>query len=93
MELTTGLNERSIYRHLKPGTNNKNRGRPKINLDEFDLLSISRKIHQFYQKKEFPTLDKLHIVLKNDINFKGSKSKLLKVLKRLGFKYKQKRWS
>ena len=90
MELATGLNERSLYRHLKPGTNNKNRGRPEINLDEFDLLSISRKIHQFYLKKEFPTLDKLHIVLKNDINFKGSKSKLLKVMKRLEFKYKQK---
>ena len=93
MELATGINERSICRHLKPGTDKKNRGRPEINLDEFDLRAISRKIHQFYQRKEFPTLDKLHVLLKNDMDFKGSKSKLFKVLtwlKRLGFKYKQK---
>ena len=78
MELATGMNERSIHRHQKLSTtNSKNRGRPKINLDEFDLRAISRKIHQFHQK-EFQTLDKLHVVLRDDTNVKGYKSKLLK---------------
>jgi hypothetical protein len=90
MELATGMNQRTICRCLKPNTYHKKRGRPEINIDEFDLQAISRKIHQFYQNKEFPTLDKLHAVLKDEINFKASKSKLLKVLKRLGYKYKQK---
>lgn len=72
-------------------TPGKRRPRPKkINLDGFDLCAIRHKILQFYTvKKELPTLNKLRAVLKEDIDFEGSRATLHRILKSIGFKYKR----
>ena len=59
-------------------------------LDDFDLCAIRNKIHEFYTvRKELPTLEKLHKVLKEDIRFSGSKSFLRKQVRKLGFRWRR----
>lgn len=62
----------------------------KIEVDEFDLGVVRRKIHEFYSmKKEIPTLQKLLLVLQEEIDFKGSRETLRKILRKIGFRYKK----
>ena len=61
----------------------------KVDIDDFDQQAIIRKIHQFYQRREFPTLDKLLKVVREDLNFTGGRTTLWKCLKTLGFKFKK----
>lgn len=72
-------------------TPGKSRPQPKkINLDDFDLCAIRQKIHAFYVvKKELPTVNKLVMELKEDINFQGSNTTMRRILKRLGFRFKR----
>ncbi|VVD05188.1 unnamed protein product [Leptidea sinapis] len=59
-----------------PGKKRK-RTKYKIEVDNFDLGVIRRKIHEFYSmRKEIPTLAKLLNVLQEDIDFKGSRETL-----------------
>ena len=47
-------------------------------VDDFDKCAIRTKVHQFYTvRRQLPTLQKLHDVLVEDINFAAGKSKLL----------------
>ncbi|XP_063623022.1 uncharacterized protein LOC134795119 [Cydia splendana] len=62
----------------------------KIDLDDFDLCVIRRKIHEFYSvKKEIPTIKKLWTVLKVDINFPGGRESLRLLLHKMGYKFKK----
>ena len=57
------------------------------NLDEFDIAVIRRKIHSMYEAGNIPTLDKLLPEVKESTNFKGSRTSLWRILKKMGFKY------
>ena len=60
-----------------------------IALDEYDVAAIHKKIHQFYERKEYPTLDSLLGVLKAKELFKGGRTTLWKVVHEMGFHYKK----
>ncbi|RVE50547.1 hypothetical protein evm_004774 [Chilo suppressalis] len=98
----TGVSVKTVSRITKEGktamaTSNKivtpGKSRPqakKIDLDDFDLCCIRQKIHFFYVvKKELPTVNKLRLELKRDINFQGSNTTLRRILKLLGFRFKR----
>ncbi|XP_063897313.1 uncharacterized protein LOC135118660 [Helicoverpa armigera] len=62
----------------------------KIEIDDFDLGVIRRKVHEFYTiKKEIPTIPKLLNILRQEINFTASRETLRKVLRKIGFRYKK----
>lgn len=62
----------------------------KIDLDDMDLCAIRQKIHFFYVvKKELPTVNKLRLELKRDMDFQGSNTTLRRILKRIGFRFKR----
>lgn len=66
------------------------RTKGKIEVDEYDLQVIRRKIHEFYAfKKEVPTINKLLQILKEEINFKGSRETLRKILRKNGFQFRK----
>lgn len=59
-------------------------------MNEYDLSVIQRKIHEFYTyKKEVPTINKLLHILKDEINFKGSRETLRKILRKHGFQFRK----
>lgn len=90
MQLATGIEQTKIRRILKKSGKSVSRNASnKINLDDFDRKAILRKVHDFYRRKEFPTLDKLLIVVKQDLNFCGGRTSLWRVLKSMGFKFKK----
>ncbi|KAJ0183682.1 hypothetical protein K1T71_000105 [Dendrolimus kikuchii] len=81
----TGVSEKTVTRVTKEGaiatSTSKvivapGKSRPhtkKFDLDGFDLYAIRQKIHSFYVvRKELPTLAKLRVALREDINFQGS---------------------
>lgn len=57
-------------------------------LDAFQTNAIRCHVYAYFQRKEYPTVKKLHVSLAESDLFHGSKSSLNTVLKRLGFKYK-----
>lgn len=66
------------------------RRNPASDVDDFDKGVIKRCIHNFhFTEKELPTLEKLRAKLHQDINFKGSKTSLGRLIKRIGFKWKK----
>lgn len=94
----TGVGERFVRKLVKEkeqadetgtkiSTPGKKRLRGRIEVDEFDLGVIRRKIHEFYSmKKKIPTLQKLLLVLQEEIDFKGSRETLRKILRKIGFR-------
>ena len=52
--------------------------RERVDVDAFDTDAIRRTVHKFYEKKEYPTLDKLLQVLKKML-FKGGRISLWKL--------------
>lgn len=68
----------------------RQRIKPVTGIDNFDKGIIRRCIHNFHiTEKELPTIDKLHVKLRSDINFQGSEKSLRSIIKELGFKWKQ----
>ncbi|CAG9138127.1 unnamed protein product [Plutella xylostella] len=66
------------------------RTKGKIEVNDYDLSVIQRKIHEFYTfKKEVPTINKLLHILKEEINFKGSRETLRKILRKHGFQFRK----
>ena len=63
--------------------------RVQIVLDEYDVAAIRKEIHQFYERREYPTLDGLLGVLKAKEFFKGGHTTLWKVVCEMGFRYKK----
>ena len=47
--------------------------REHVDVDAFDTDGIHRTVYEFYDKKEYPTLDKLWQVLKDKMLFKGGR--------------------
>ncbi|XP_068617514.1 uncharacterized protein [Battus philenor] len=75
---------------LKKTPKKRVRTKGKIEVDEYDLQVIRRKIHEFYAfKKEVPTINKLLQILKEEINFKGSRETLRKILRKNGFQFRK----
>ncbi|KOB67406.1 Uncharacterized protein OBRU01_19403 [Operophtera brumata] len=71
-----------------PGKNIK--GRPKKQLDNFDLCAIRQNVKFFYTvRKQVPTLRNLLPVVREDLGYDGSREHLRKILIALGFKYKR----
>lgn len=58
-----------------------------INVDDFDCEAIPRTVHQMYEEKEYPTLDKLLVRIRDKGIFSGGRTTLFLLLKRMGFKY------
>ena len=63
--------------------------RKKINPDSFDREAIRRTIHAFYERNEYPTLDSVLEQVKEKEIFRGGRSTLYKLLREMGFKYRQ----
>ena len=57
-------------------------------LDDFDLGVIRRLIHQFYLRNESPTLNKILKELNEKMDFPYGRSRLHKLLKKMGFSFK-----
>ncbi|KAJ0183959.1 hypothetical protein K1T71_000382 [Dendrolimus kikuchii] len=75
---------------LKKTPKKRVRTKGKIEVDQYDLQVIRRKIHEFYAfKKEVPTINKLLQILKEEINFKGSRETLRKILRKNGFQFRK----
>ncbi|KAF9410075.1 hypothetical protein HW555_010737 [Spodoptera exigua] len=71
-----------------PGKHRK--GRPRKDLDDFDLCAIRQKVHFFYTvKKQVPTLRNYLPVVREDLGYDGSREHLRKILHSLGFSYKK----
>lgn len=73
-------------------TPNKKRDpkKPVTELDSFDVCVVRRVIHNFYKtEKCVPTVEKIRQKLQEDINFKGGKTSLRKILRQLGFRWKK----
>lgn len=95
----TGISESSLRRILKEDKNcrqagtsfstpNKIRRRKSVksDLDNFDVAVVRRTVNDFHrQHGERPTLKSLLRVLRENIDFKGSKWALSKILKKIGF--------
>ena len=63
--------------------------RVQVRLDEHDVAAIRKEVHGFYERKEYPTLDKLLGVVKAKKVFDGSRTTLWKVLQEMGFRHKK----
>ena len=63
--------------------------RKRIVVNNFDLEGIRRAVREFYSGKKYPTLESLLALLKEKGLFDGERITLWKVLRKLGFKYKQ----
>jgi hypothetical protein len=99
----TGVSVSSIKRILKEektctqscsqfSTPNKKRirKRPKTDIDDFDICVVRRTVNEFHLTNgERPTITSVLGVLKERINFVGGKWALLKILKRLGFRWRK----
>ena len=57
-----------------------------MNVDSFDNEAICHTVHAFYDRTEYPTLDKLLHVLKE---IKGGCISLWKLVRKIGFRYKK----
>lgn len=98
----SGISERTVTQITQEGnkveastskivTPGKNRNRESfVEIDDFDKCTIRHMIHSFYVvKKEIPTVHKLWLALKTDIDFKYSKTTLRRILRSMGYKYKK----
>ena len=63
--------------------------RKKIIVNDFDMEGIRCTVHEFYQEKKYPTLESLLVVVKEKGLFDGERITLWKLLRKLGFRYKQ----
>ncbi|XP_072930356.1 uncharacterized protein [Epargyreus clarus] len=99
----TGVSERFVYKlmnekkkaeesNVKLSTPGKNRERKtgKLDIDDFDIGVIRRKIHEFYSfRKEIPTIPKLLNILREEIDFSAKRETLRKLLHKIGFRFKK----
>ena len=64
--------------------------RVRINPDDFDREIIRRVVHDFYVRKEYPTLAAVLEKVKEVCGFPGGRYCLWRVLREMGFNYKKK---
>ncbi|XP_075974910.1 uncharacterized protein LOC142975748 [Anticarsia gemmatalis] len=66
------------------------RKKPVTDMDNFDLGVVKRCIHNFHTSNEgFPTIRKLQMKLRSEINFQGSTKSLSRIIKKQGFRSKR----
>ena len=65
------------------------KSRVQIQLDDFNVEAIRRIVHEFYTRKEYPTLESLLSLLKTRQLFSGGRTTLWLVLREMGFRYKK----
>lgn len=65
----------------------KNKKKASVKLDNFDKDVIRRTVHDFYLRKENPTLDKLLVALRDSIDFEFGRTTLSFILHDLGFEF------
>ena len=65
------------------------KSRVQVLLDDFNVEAIRRIVHEFYTKKEYPTLDNLLSVVKSRDVFTGGRTTLWQVLREMGFRYRK----
>ena len=58
-----------------------------INVDDFDRAAIRRTVHRMYEQKEYPTLNRLLAKVRASGVFRGGRTTLFLLLKRMGFRY------
>ena len=63
--------------------------RKKIIVDDFDMEGIWHNVHEFYREKKYPMLVSLLVVVKEKYLFDGEQITPWKLLRKLGFRYKQ----
>ena len=78
--------EGDVHSHVKKGKKSGS-GPARQETDKFQEGVIRCRIHRFYTDRELPTMDKLILALKQDIDYSYSKQTLLKTVKKMGFKY------
>ncbi|XP_049868104.1 uncharacterized protein LOC126375422 [Pectinophora gossypiella] len=63
----------------------------RVPIDNFDICAIGNIVNSIYDvRKEVPTLNKILASAKKDLNFKGSKTTLRRILKnKLGYRFKK----
>ena len=66
-----------------------NVSRIRINVDSFDKLDFRRIINDFYEK-EYPSLDKILVKVKEQCEFPIGKFRLWRILRDMGYSYKKK---
>lgn len=79
---STDIKFRSPRKHYK-------RDKPVTDLNDFDSEVVKMVIHSIYDKGEFPTSAKILAALREKTDYRGSKSSLKIILKKLNFKYKR----
>lgn len=98
----TGLSESTIKRIKRDGlkaeaTNTKMAGpkkkrvrKCKVQLDYYQLCALRGIVNGYFQRKEIPTLSKILLAAKNELNYRGGKESLrLILLNKLGIKFKK----
>ena len=65
------------------------KSRVQIQLDDFNVEAIRRTVHEFYTRKEYPTLESLLATVKSRGIFSGGRTTLRLVLREMGFRYKR----
>ena len=97
----TAIPERTISRICKEGKESeancgkaifvkRKKTRPKTvtDLDDFDKSVLRRTVLEFYSKGEVPSLDLIKDAMIEKIGFKGSRDSLHRVLREIGFRYR-----
>ncbi|KAK4324273.1 hypothetical protein Pmani_005113 [Petrolisthes manimaculis] len=94
----TGISVRSLHRFKREAKEGcissppkkRMRKSPVLSIDTFEEECIRRVITSFYERGEIPTLKNiLEQVKEAPISFKGQKSSLYKLMKKLGFRFKK----
>ncbi|CAG9134593.1 unnamed protein product [Plutella xylostella] len=67
----------------------RKKSKPVTGIDSFDADAIRNHIYGYYSRKEYPTVSKLLVSLKEAGLFTGSATSLVTVMKQIGFEYKR----
>ena len=62
--------------------------RVRVVLDDFNMAAICKEVHEFYDRKEYPTLDSLLSVSKGKSLFEGGCTTLWKELRKMGLTFR-----
>ena len=63
--------------------------RKRIMLDDFDVETLRRLVHNFYLEKKFLMLDSVLVAAKEKGIYEGERVTLWKLLRKMGFKHKK----
>jgi len=88
-KISTEANNSDLLSVFRTPGKKRSRSKPVTDIDNFDQGVIKRCIHNFHRtNNELPTVGKLRKKLEEDINFKGSERSLRRIIKSLGFRWK-----